>query len=272
MERVIKSFKKFVTDKIEKEPVYNKVYIGKDFDTNTNKKPTYHKVFIGKVGKLDKIDEAYDFSKVATKSDNFSTEGRLESSQRNTTLRQHYDFSGDYNHRRAIRYYTTSAYRRINGPMYKGEEITDPDAADAVPHLKAALTKHKAPEDIPVHSGIKYDPRKLPVDDDNVIRVTNPAFTSTSLHSHIAKGFVSTDADEKEKHMIHFTVPKGSHGAYVDHHSDNEGEREFVLHPNARLEMHPTPEVEDFDTWNGMGKLYHWRARLVHDGVQEVGK
>ena len=74
-------------------------------------------------------------------------------------------------------------------------------------------------------------------------------------------GYVVTDY----KHIVSLHVPKGSHGAYIAHHSDNKDEHEFLLHKNAKVHIDKTPEK--IDHANG---AVHWKGRLVHDGVKGV--
>jgi hypothetical protein len=264
----MKRFKEFSKDhKSKNTPTYHDVYVGKHIDLEDEK--NYHNVFIGKI-KKDKIDldEAVDFKDVPIDSE--------KETETHEKLKGHYKFDNP-DHVNAIGRYTGPGYRTINKALYKGEKMSSNDQK-TTNDLSSSLRTHKTPHDIVVHSGIKRSPGNLPADNDGVIRMNMPAFTSTSLSSKMAETFSDLDvkkAGEAEAHHLHIHIPAGSHGAYVDHHSSAEGEKEFVLHPNAKLEVHPTPEIreEKPDYAAGISKIrnYHWRARLVHDGVKEVG-
>lgn len=66
------------------------------------------------------------------------------------------------------------------------------------------------------------------------------------------------------EHVLTMHVPKGSHGAYVDHHSMSEGENEFVLHHGSKFHIDKTPAVDHIN------RKVHWKAKMVHDGVKDV--
>jgi ADP-ribosyltransferase exoenzyme len=82
----------------------------------------------------------------------------------------------------------------------------------------------------------------------------------------------SLQEDETEtpnnKHIIRIHVPKGSHGAYVEKHTNISGEYEFLMHKNAKLHIHPKPEIVDHGNYRGDAqRTIVWHAKLVHDGV-----
>lgn len=64
------------------------------------------------------------------------------------------------------------------------------------------------------------------------------------------------------KHVVQIHVPKDSHGIYTGAHSEYTNEKEYVLHKDAKIAVHPKPEV---DHENGVVK---WKGKLVHDGVK----
>jgi hypothetical protein len=176
----------------------------------------------------------------------------------------------------AFRKYVGVSYRKINKALYAGQaEGLDEEHKSIVSHLKAAMTAYKTPEDMTVSSGIKFDPRSHQKDADGPIKIKNDAFTSTSLSKPAAEDFIrdlDTPEGGRDRHMIHIDVPKGSHGVYIGHHSSLPHEREFILHPGARLHVDPVPQhVHEYQNWrNKTTRTFHWNARLVHDGVRNV--
>ncbi len=63
------------------------------------------------------------------------------------------------------------------------------------------------------------------------------------------------------KHLIRIHVPEGSHALYTRPASQHKHEHEVVLHKNARVRIHPEPEVDH------NSKHVVWHAKLIHDGV-----
>ncbi len=285
------TFKSYLNEQKEKkkdvETNYNKVFIGKigKFDDEDDKKAIYNKVFIGKVKKLDeafrqgaarheglrydetqslhqKLSRRYKFGKKLKKSNWFEPD--LD--------------DPDGNRKSAIRKYSGSMYKKINKSLYTGDssDLT-PQHHDIIENLKSALAKHKTGEDMTVSSGIKVSPDSFRKEnDEGPIKMTMPAFTSTSLSVHIARDFAKPVQKEGEssgdEHVVHIDVPKGSHGAYVAHHSAIPEEHEFILHPGARLHVDPLPShISERTTFDGERiKTHHWNARLVHDGIKDV--
>ena len=74
------------------------------------------------------------------------------------------------------------------------------------------------------------------------------------------------------KHTIKIHVPKGSHGAYIEHMTANEFEHEFVLHKGAKVHLKPHPKTYIEAHVGNSTTLYHhvWEGHLVHDGVKET--
>lgn len=63
------------------------------------------------------------------------------------------------------------------------------------------------------------------------------------------------------KHLIRIHVPEGSHALYTRPASQHKHEHEVVLHKNAKVRIHPEPEVEH------TSEHVVWHAKLIHDGV-----
>jgi hypothetical protein len=285
------TFKSYLNEQKEKkkdvETNYNKVFIGKigKFDDEDDKKAIYNKVFIGKVKKLDeafrqgaarheglRFDETQSLHQKLSRRYKFGR--KLKESKR---------FEPDLDDpeggkKSAIRKYSGIMYRKINKALYTGDSSDlNTQHHDIIENLKSALVKHKTNEDMTVSSGIKVSPDSFRKEgDEGPIKMTMPAFTSTSLAVHVARDFAKPVRKEGEssgdEHVVHIDVPKGSHGAYVAHHSAIPEEHEFILHPGARLHVDPLPShISERTDWDGNRiKTHHWNARLVHDGVKDV--
>ena len=202
------------------------------------------------------------------------------------TMKKHYDFGPhigsaeinhlslppshhpDYEHRQSILKYTQGS-THINQYVAKGIDHGDRIMWHAK-YLKSALKKYTTPHDFAVHTGLSKSAIKQlhesPGENKHGhFKIHLPAFTSCSLSRSTAKNFSSRDeAGDKYFHYVTIHVPKGSHGAYVDHVSANRGEREFILHPGAKVHIDREPHIEH------KIKTVNWTGRLVHDGVKDV--
>ncbi len=198
-------------------------------------------------------------------------------------LRGHYS-NYTHEHKKAIAHYTGAASKHINnallGKPHDKDEL-DVDGHDAkhiakqVPILKSALKAHTTPHDMVVHTGmtrsstkaIKEASQKSKKD----IKIHLPAFTSTSIDKTVARGFAKPDDTHTQKHIVSIHVPKGSHGGYVEHHTGAPEEKEFVLHPGAKVHISHEPTLKPDPHRTGM-TVHHWYGKLVHDGVKHVGE
>ena len=267
----------------------------KSYLSEKSKPEEYKNVFIGKIYH-DIEDEGSVADRMKSLAEAFLAgekrhQGRSETEMKalHTKLARRYKFGKKLKKRQepelddphgdtklAFRSYVGASYRKINKALYAGQaEGLDEEHKSIVSHLKGAMTAYKTPEDMTVSSGIKFDPRSHQKDADGPIKIQNDAFTSTSLSKDAADDFIkdqTTSDNDTERHMIHIDVPKGSHGVYIGHHSKLQHEREFILHPGARLHVDPTPQhVHEYQNWRGrITRTIHWNARLVHDGVRNV--
>jgi len=198
---------------------------------------------------------------------------------RGLELEPHYEFEKP-EHRSAIKSYTEDGYKNLNHQLWldhnspgyhKGYHHTnDPDnndpndenghigifkkRMDEVTHL------HKTPKQLDVYSAIKshFNPVEGKV-------YHHPGFMSTSLSKFTTHNFehnVGIYNDKKEKYdehtnILHIRVPKGHPGAYVDHHSMNPGETEFILPRNTKLKHIHTHTYKKPPDKNGSEHYYH---------------
>lgn len=281
-----------------KKKIYNTLAVAAKKDSNQG----WNKVFIGKVHLMDndippeekmaipqKPDVKEDLDALAKKNYHRTSH---EVSDEHRALRDHYNMGPDRwenggqfpdndKHaafKDAIAHYTSSGYQPINHNLFNGRPHTEGNDIRTDAAMREGLKSFKTPRKLFVHSGIKQDPRTMEQSDGH-IKMQMPAFTSTSINPAIAEGFSSAiypmkkdgsgpDYDgRRSSHTIHLEIPEGAHGAYVDHHSMNAGEKEFVLHPGARIHLDPQPK-HTRDTF--YGQHFHWHGKLVHDGVKDL--
>jgi hypothetical protein len=173
----------------------------------------------------------------------------------------------------ALRKYTLGS-KALNKAMIdhhtQGREL--PDHMEVQKHhLQNYLTSHSAPHDMTVHSGTSHSPEHYPIDEKTGKRhMKLPAFTSTSIDLHTAQGFGSQDSTVHKpeypgRHVLSIHVPKGSPGAYIDHHSALSGEFEHLLPHSSRLHIEPHPTTHIFDSENAGVEphiVHHWHATL----------
>lgn len=278
------TFKTYLNEQKEKkkevEKTYHKVFIGKTHHNIDSEEELekYNKIFVGKLKKLDEniittdrhLGRSEDeVKKLHSKLTRHYVFGKKISKKQEPALD---DPDGDQKY--AIRRYTGAMYKPINRALYKGDTSDlGSHHQDILENMKKVTTRHKTPVAMTVSSGIKTDPRTLE-QHEGQIRMQLPAFTSTTIHADTAKDFARlTKVDPvkgQERHVVHIDVPKGSHGAYIAHHSQIPEEREFVLHPGARIHVDPTPHVQEEKSFGERTTTYHWNAKLVHDGVRDV--
>lgn len=261
----------------------------KKFIAEARKTNQYHIVFIGKTKSAKILPEQYQNTQDHIQSYLDSIRRPHEESD-TEKLRQdlmsHYNYDRDYDlknpkrhpHVNAIRDYTHEGDEDVNSYLRNPDVAKSwhPDtlnlAKRTIGNLQSALTSYRTPKGIFVHSGIKVDPRKLE-SRNGIIKMKNPAFTSTSIEPNIAGGHSNqvTDPDtgETSKHYLHIHVPEESHGSYIERLSRHKFEREFLLPSGSRFHVDANPY-----TWsNPQSNVshFHWNASLVHDGVNKVG-
>ena len=164
-------------------------------------------------------------------------------------LIDHYHGFDEYQ-RNAIESYTDSS-RSLNNYHWERHKNPAKEAysgfENRTQNLDGALHKHRTPHKLTVYSGTQIDPRDMK-DEKNMVH--HPAYLSTSLNKHSASFFAplkSLDADGEKytRHIMKIHVPKGHPGAYVDHISMNQGEREFILPRGTNLKYKGTQSLKD---------------------------
>jgi len=125
--------------------------------------------------------------------------------------------------------------------------------------MDKAVTRNKLKHDLHVYSGVTWHPGNVAKQHPER-HVHLPAYTSTSLDKSVAHGFATGD-ENNNTHVIHFHLKKGQPGKYVEHHTENPGEQEFILPRNTTVKIHPRPDrYEDAVS----GQVTHvWHAHVV---------
>ncbi len=116
-------------------------------------------------------------------------------------------------------------------------------------------------------------------------RVHFPAFTSASLSYDIATKFAKKSANQMQRdpqdalhqHVLKIHWPRGSNGAYIAHHSEHTGEREFLIPRGVTLKIDKTPQTYQHDDRAEGGDLitHHiWTATPVrgHKLITEANR
>jgi hypothetical protein len=126
----------------------------------------------------------------------------------------------------AVEVYQGPGFQWLNKSLRSGDKL-DPETADTVKALDAALAKGKADRDIIVHRGINSEEVAQQIRDSVGGTFSDRAYQSTSVDSALARDFGSDM-------VVNIHVPKGSIGAYVGGlRMENHQEREFILPRNS---------------------------------------
>lgn len=184
--------------------------------------------------------------------------------------------------------------RPLNDALHRGQPMS-PEMQEHYNNMSSAVRAHQTPHAISVYSGLHWDPSKLPIEDGHHV-VTQKAFTSTSLDPNTAESFTQEKLIKTkgsgltrqnvygDAHVLHLHVPQGAHGAYIHRQHTPQSEtgafgggfdeyhpHEYVLHPEAKFEIHPIPSESVVTYPNGSQKqTFIWHGKLVHDGVQDL--
>ncbi len=165
-------------------------------------------------------------------------------------LMKHYNDYDEY-HEGAIKDYTKDS-ESLNS--YHWERRNDNVPKDTYMQNKTldmdnAVDQHRTPHKLSVYSGVKTNIKDKM---DSNLTLNHPAYISTSLNKHSANFFAHPIYNENngksENHILKINVPKDHPGAYVDHKSDNEGEKEFILPRNTQLKYKGSTTYKKEDT------------------------
>ena len=133
----------------------------------------------------------------------------------------------------------------LNSSLWKG--ANHPSA----PIIDDIMNRYKTPKKMVVYSGSANDPRKH-MDKEGI--VNHPAYLSTSLSHHIAKGFTHSNYDEAghtHRHLYRISVPKDHPSIFTN----AMAEQELILPRNTKL-RHLRTDTKTTDSAFGNTK-YH---------------
>lgn len=180
------------------------------------------------------------------------------------------DQTGDFerHHLNAVHDYTSfsETYSRLHIGEAKGKPIVSNDddlsanfhervsnAKRYSPVLSDAIQKHGGRNDksftvytgVSRHSILDADHPDADKDENGHVIYTAPAFSSTSIKESVAHDFLR-DKPHAEFGKVHdvlkVEVPEHyPHGMYVEHHSMNQGEKEYLLDKGHRFVIDPKP-------------------------------
>jgi hypothetical protein len=192
-------------------------------------------------------------------------------------LIDHYNFSNKKDLHNIKNYTAGDTQSNYLWNKHAGTDKRHAGTDKQVNSLNNTLKIHKTPHDMTVYSNSKMDPREKK-NAEGVVH--HPAFMSTTIEKGFAKDWENTTRRERQpngviprdKHVLAIHVPKGSHGAYVDHLSELPGQSEFILPKAANLKYHSTEShvnPEHKELWNG-DKIenhthYHHMTLLGHN-------
>lgn len=179
------------------------------------------------------------------------------------SLKKHYDIKRQ-EHITAIKKYTRDS-STLNSELWQAAEKKRQPILyklDKPVHheLQDAIKNHITPHEMTVHTGLHKNPKMYINKKGTHTHFSFPAYTSTSIDKKVAERFATMHKDSNGFHVLSINVPKHTHGVYVEHHSSNTGEKEFILRPDAVIKVHHKPKLE-----NG---VYYWKGELVHDGIK----
>jgi hypothetical protein len=149
--------------------------------------------------------------------------------------------------------------RHLYNRHVDGEKHDDEVRGINIKAMDKAVTRNKLKHDMHVYSGVTWHPGNVAKQHPDR-HVHLPAYTSTSIDKQTAHSFATGD-ENNQQHVIHFHLKKGQAGKYVEHHTENPGEHEFILPRNTTIKIHPKADryydhVSDTET-------HVWHAHVV---------
>ena len=160
--------------------------------------------------------------------------------------------------------------RRTFDEVIEPEETSDlNNTAEKIVNIHHALKEFPpAPEEFHVYAGMKQ-PTAL----SNIIRngsfVHIPAFSSASLSPNVAHNFADIDySSNGMRHVLKIKIKKGQQsGGYIEPHSSNADEEEFLLHANQLLHI---THSDNMRTKEGTRVMVHHAEILTPDDVKKI--
>ena len=176
-----------------------------------------------------------------------------------------------------IRHYTHNGYERINGQLWDdhhsslSHRLADHgkdvhlynDTKHTIDNIQETLHRYKTPKPMSVYSSIT---KPLVPNESKIYH--HAGFLSTSI-DHMPLGTYTKGISKSSKnpdgsfiHEVHYhtlriKVPKDHPGMYVDHFSENEGEKEFILPHGTNLKHIHTTLFTEKNKYKKTFRHYH---------------
>jgi hypothetical protein len=158
------------------------------------------------------------------------------------SLVNHYSNYTD-KHKKSIKDYTHQSFY-LNDFHWKTHNNipTTTKYTEDTKNMDSVVNAHKTPQNLTVYSKSIHDPRTLKNYKDIV---HHPAYLSASIQRSVAKNLkwnhhTDKETGEEHHHILKIDVPRGSPGAYVDHHSSLSSQKEFIIPRGSNLKYHKT--------------------------------
>lgn len=175
----------------------------------------------------------------------------------------------------AIKEYTDDSTRlnTMHRDIYKGKDVSHPKydkMKNQTKHLDSAMAKHTSNKSAVLYTGIKDSPvkhfKKVNGELPSTVKVTLPAYTSTSTSPNVAREFAADSSHVNDlrhgiteptvRHILKIHAPKGTHAMSMKEFSWVPTENEVLLHRDHDIEIHKTPMHVGNNT-------YIWHARII---------
>lgn len=147
----------------------------------------------------------------------------------------------------AVKNYTKGS-ERLNTHLFKTEGNPKESFHEKIGHIDKYLSSKPSPVEFHTYSGLHKAPKPgLHV---------HHGYMSTSLEPTTAHEF----ARGPDTHILRLHIKKDSkHGAYLEPHTKNKDEREFLVGRGKHIHIHPEPEKHDY-----YGSTVHvWHGDIV---------
>ncbi|MBX0319761.1 ADP-ribosyltransferase [Shouchella clausii] len=137
----------------------------------------------------------------------------------------------------AIKTYTSSEYREINGYLRNTNAEQDTTLDQTIAHIKTGLEKFDLKENIVTYRGLSKNIWGIPAEMLEGMELEDKGFMSTSISKSVSLAGFTGDVE------IEVRIPAGSTGAYVNRISEFDHEMEFLLTAGTKYRVISANEV-----------------------------
>jgi hypothetical protein len=149
-----------------------------------------------------------------------------------------------------------------------------PEHHSQIEQLDSALKRQKLPYHLTVHHGAYADIGKEAAKTSSR-QVHVPSYTSTSIKPSIATRFANLHHDPQTgksvTHVLRIHLPKGHHGIYLGTRSQFSNEHEFLMPRNTRLRIAEHPEIHPHPHDKNT-QVHIWDAHPVEHNEDDHGQ